>query len=171
MGAISTLRDPDSGEPVVENVYRKEEIYEGPYLNKAPDILIDYKDPYQDSHSEPAPQHETVFNEPSSFFTSTHTNDGIFIAHGPDIKNSGKLSLEEPISLMDITPTVLQLLGNPIPENVDGKVRKEVFKEDSGANQREPEYYEPPDSNGGEQELSEEENEEVKQRLEDLGYL
>ena len=171
MEALAELKDPETGDLVVENVYKKEKVYAGPHLEDAPDILIDYKDPYQDSHSEPAPQHESVFNEPSSFFTSTHTNDGIFIAHGPDIKNSGKLSLEKQISLMDITPTVLQLLGNPIPENVDGKARKEVFKKDSGANQREPEYYEPPDSNGGEQELSQEENEEVKQRLEDLGYL
>ncbi|MBS3766476.1 hypothetical protein KGY71_08165, partial [Candidatus Bipolaricaulota bacterium] len=171
MEAVLSLRDPETGEKVVREVLKKEDVYSGPYLEEAPDILIDYRDRYQDSHSEPAPQHKQVFNEPSSFFTSTHTKDGIFVASGPEIKSQGKLGKGEGLDIQDITPLILHLLGVPAPNDLDGKVPRWIFKEGSDAASRQPEFFEPPSKVRREKELTEEEDEEVKERLEDLGYL
>ena len=170
INVLQGLQDPETGEKVARGVFKKEEVYSGPYMEEAPDILIDYLDPYQDSHSEPAPQHESVFNEPSSFFTSTHTRDGIFIASGSDIKPGGKLK-DDQVDIQDVTPLILHLLGLEIPGDADGRVPTEIFTEDSEASSRKPEFFEPPENVTSEKELTDKENEEVKERLEDLGYL
>ena len=36
---LMDLRDPDTDEPIVRKVYRREEIYEGPYLEEAADLI------------------------------------------------------------------------------------------------------------------------------------
>ena len=36
---IEELRDPEDGTPIVERVYRREEIYDGPYLEEAADLI------------------------------------------------------------------------------------------------------------------------------------
>lgn len=171
ISSLRELKDPETGELAVNQVFKREEVYSGPYLDEAPDILIDFSDKYQNSHSEPAPQHKQVFNEPSSFFTSTHTKDGIFVASGPEIKSQGKLGKGEGLDIQDMTPLILHLLGASVPNNLDGKVPRGIFKEGSDAVSRQPEFFEPPSKVRREKELTEEEDEEVKERLEDLGYL
>lgn len=37
---LSSLRDPKTGESVIEAVYNKEEVYSGPYLRDALDIIF-----------------------------------------------------------------------------------------------------------------------------------
>jgi len=171
MSALRGLKDPETGEAAVNEVFKKEDVYSGPYVAEAPDILIDYNDEYQNSHSEPAPQNEDVFNEPSSFFTSTHTKDGVFIASGPDIKSGERIEDSAQIDIQDITPLILHLLNVAIPEDVDGRVPMGIFGEGTSASSRQPEFFEPPEKVRLEKELTEEEDEEVKERLEDLGYL
>ena len=36
---IEELKDPEDGTPIVERVYRREEIYDGPYLEEAADLI------------------------------------------------------------------------------------------------------------------------------------
>src|SRR6185436_20350394 len=47
-----------------------------------------------------------------------HDMNGIFIAHGPLIK-PGEL---QTVTLYDIAPSLLYLLGLPVPEDMPGKV-------------------------------------------------
>ena len=50
--------------------------------------------------------------------------EGIFIAVGPDVKNVGDIG---EINILDIAPTVLHAFNIPIPEDMDGRVLKEVI--------------------------------------------
>ncbi len=57
---------------------------------------------------------------------SPHAIDGIFLAYGSDIKNA-----EVPASLYDIAPTVMHYFNLGVPDNMDGKVLKDIYKEGS----------------------------------------
>jgi len=57
--------------------------------------------------------------------TGTHSeNYGVFIIQGPRIKKGKKIT---DITPYDVAPTILSLLGEPIPSEMDGRVLKEIF--------------------------------------------
>ena len=57
---------------------------------------------------------------------SWHRPQGIFVAAGPGIKED---ELVHGASLLDITPTVLTLLGIPVGEDMDGRPLSQIFSE------------------------------------------
>jgi len=60
--------------------------------------------------------------------TGRHCEEfGVFIITGPNIKHGTKIDDIQPY---DITPTILSLFGEPISDDIDGKVLKEVFNRD-----------------------------------------
>ncbi|HNS40902.1 MAG TPA: hypothetical protein PKJ56_11735, partial [Promineifilum sp.] len=58
-----------------------------------------------------------LFREPYTDETGGHRLEGILIAAGPDIARSALP--ERPI--VDLTPTLLQLMDCPVPDYMDGK--------------------------------------------------
>jgi len=52
-----------------------------------------------------------------------HHTDGVIIAWGPGIVQPGRIEAQ----LVDIAPTVLALLGLPVPEDLAGRVLTEIF--------------------------------------------
>lgn len=57
-----------------------------------------------------------------------HSLSGIFLAYGPGIKKGNKINGSK---IYDIAPTILHILGIPIPRDMDGEVLKEIFESDS----------------------------------------
>ncbi len=57
---------------------------------------------------------------------SWHRRQGIFVAAGQSLKRD---ELVHGTSLLDIAPTILALLGLPIPDDMDGRVLTRIFKE------------------------------------------
>jgi arylsulfatase A-like enzyme len=91
--------------------------------------------------------------------------EGIFIGTGPGFQTGAK---PENANLLDIAPTVLHLLGVPVPEDMDGRVLTEVL---------EPSLRHTITGSGTEtasetgEAYTEEEDEAIQQRLADLGYM
>ncbi|MHA2238850.1 MAG: hypothetical protein ACXAB2_10840, partial [Candidatus Hodarchaeales archaeon] len=56
--------------------------------------------------------------------TYSHNIFGTFISWGPDI-NQGETIFDS--NIIDIAPTVLHLMGIPIPHTIDGKVLHKLF--------------------------------------------
>ncbi|RLI97343.1 MAG: hypothetical protein DRP00_04135 [Candidatus Aenigmatarchaeota archaeon] len=121
------VRDPESGRNIVQDAFRREDIYHGPYVSEAPDIIflthnLEYIATdriYGDS----------LVSEPVRKGRGTHRMNGIFIAYGPDIKDTG-----EDIGrarIVDLTPTILHMFNLEIPEDMDGKVLTNIFKPNS----------------------------------------
>jgi predicted AlkP superfamily phosphohydrolase/phosphomutase len=165
---LLALRDPETGEPVVQAVYRREQLYEGPFLDLLPDLVFDLGDgPYLASDAPLAAQ----VLEPLArdYLQGRHRSVGIFVAAGPDIREGEK---SEGARIIDVAPTVLYALGLPIPENIDGRPLVEIFRQDYQA--AHPVRYTSPEPVGGaapESVYDQEDTAEMERRLRGLGYL
>jgi predicted AlkP superfamily phosphohydrolase/phosphomutase len=95
----------------------------------------------------------------------THRIEGIFLAHGPSVKPGLKIEG----NIADITPTLLAMLGQPVPADMEGKAMTDMFDPPL------PIEFEPPKkfqaSEGPSDIFSEEEQKMLTERLTDLGYL
>jgi predicted AlkP superfamily phosphohydrolase/phosphomutase len=129
--------DPLSGEKVVAEVHHREEVYTGPYLDRAPDLVVVTRTPggyaYQGKASRQAHGEGSIIrlrmDAPGSlkFFAAksgSHRDYGIFLAQGPMIP-AGRVI--RGARLMDIAPTILYLLDQPIPSDMDGVVLKDAI--------------------------------------------
>lgn len=154
---LDKIRDPKTGRKVMINVFKKEEIYNGKYMEEAPDIL------YLSNFHRESLIHGQV--------TGWHRLNGMFMAYGPDIKKTGN-ELEN-IKIYDIVPTVLHLFGLPIPEDVDGRVLEEIFKEDSEPAKKRIAYQRMHETrlDKGTKVFADEDEEKIKESLRRLGYI
>jgi predicted AlkP superfamily phosphohydrolase/phosphomutase len=107
------------GLPFFEDVLRKEDVFRGPLLKNAPEIIMVPRHCMLASHFAPIISSE---NHP----LNDHDPKGIFIAHGPNIKENTRLKC---LSITDIAPTILHMFHVPIPVEMDGRVVVEMFKE------------------------------------------
>ncbi|RLF88963.1 hypothetical protein DRN46_06360 [Thermococci archaeon] len=105
--------------------YKKEEIYHGKYLDLAPDIVIEI-DNYVNSVNGKVGYNKIFM--PGFPQTGYHSkNNGTFIAWGSNIKRT----FEANARIYDIAPTILYMFGLPIPRDVDGRILKEIFKDNA----------------------------------------
>jgi len=123
-------KDPETGEKIVNEIYRKEEIYpNGKYIHLAPDLTVILKNmSYVDY---PGIKNGKIFYPPRR--SGDHRLNGVFIGWGPDIKRGVKL---ENISICDMAPTILYMFGLAVPTDMDGKVLLNIFKETSKASRK-----------------------------------
>lgn len=134
---LSALKDPKTGEYIVKAVYKKEEIYSGPYLDNAPDIVFLLKEGY--GLATLLDLSAPIIEEISSPF-GTHHENGILLIYGPGIKNEYNIENAE---IIDVVPTILHIFKLPIPNDMDGRVLMEIFKDDSEFAKRKPIYVDP----------------------------
>jgi predicted AlkP superfamily phosphohydrolase/phosphomutase len=131
---LESIEDPRSGEKIVKRVYRREEVYWGAFTNRAPDLVILPNTGYRMNHGF-GPRE--VFEFKRKGWIATHKPEGILIVYGPGIK---KGEIIEKAKIIDVAPTILHILGIPIPSDMDGRVLKEIFREDSEFARRELVY-------------------------------
>jgi predicted AlkP superfamily phosphohydrolase/phosphomutase len=120
--ALDRWMDPADGRPVVSATYTSDELFHGPHTAHAPDLVVVMRDlAYITRHRyEFGDQPNLLFTEPLTHETGGHRLNGVLIASGPGLAQIDGQASEA--SLMDITPTVLHLLGCPVPEHIDGQV-------------------------------------------------
>ena len=116
---LEDFKDPKNNKKVVTHAYKKEEIYHGDYVKNAPDIVIGFEPGYRMSWQSaiggltPEPIIDNLkrwngdhivdpLHVPGVLFTNFKVNNG----------NPG---------LMDIAPTILNILKIDVPEEIDGK--------------------------------------------------
>ncbi len=160
------LTDPETGAPVFERVYRREELYSGDYVERAPDLILA-------AHGQQVrPTWESnrgqLFKPARGPDGAEHTCDGILIAAGPGIPHSAERGR---VAIVDLAPTILYLLGAPIPENLDGRVLTELMQPELTA-ARPAEYAaEPRPPQRRSERPADTSDERVLRRLRDLGYI
>lgn len=117
---LENLKD-GSGRPVLRYVMRKEDVYWGTCLDRAPDILIG-SDEY--NITEGGILAVSAWRRDRNM----HAREGILIACGPDLNQGLKI---EGATIYDIAPTILHIFGLPVPKDMDGRVLKEIFANSS----------------------------------------
>ena len=159
---IAGITGPD-GEPAFRDVLLGEKAYADPGP-MAPDIV-----------ARPAPERfPTMLDSPTGGYVSrtnnyNHRYRGIFAATGPAFEAETTV---ESMSIVDVLPTVLHALGDPLPNDLDGSVRREAL-----ATAVDP-RFEPADTFPGPRVAGEadppdqdERDDAVEARLQDLGYM
>jgi len=117
-----------NGENPIEHIYLRKEVLWGPYTYRAADIYLIPKYGYEIS-PRLVPSYLSTPSKFGDIRSGTHRPAGVFIAYGPDICRGVKL--KEPLFTWDIAPLILHMLGLPIPNYMDGHIRKEIFKRGS----------------------------------------
>ena len=173
---LLALRDPRTDEPVFAAAHRRAEVFSGPHADMAPDLILDsWSAGYRVAPARPA--EGDVVIPPAALagvevaWSSDHRPVGIFVAGGPNIAAGNGTAKE--LSLMDVAPTCLALLGQPLPEDLDGSaattVLSDAFLERSPLKTAAAQTG--PTGPKAEAEYSDDEAAAVAAHLKDLGYI
>lgn len=171
---LAGWRNPETGKPVVARAWRREELYHGPAVNDAPDIVLEpaldrgYSYTFLSSGGRPGEPLRKLapaerLGAKGGSMNGSHRPDGVFILAGADVRHGVCLTGAQ---IVDVAPTLLHLLGVPLPANLDGHVlagallpgRQVRFELTIAGDDRAPSPY------------SAREAALVNQRLRDLGY-
>ncbi|EDY35479.1 Type I phosphodiesterase / nucleotide pyrophosphatase superfamily [Aciduliprofundum boonei T469] len=125
---IKKIKDPETGEYIVQDALPRDEIFSGPYLNEAPDILTFFKDKYASIGYIVDLNSEDLFivnDRPDlELELGIERYAGIFVASGLDYRHTNVNAW-----IGDVTPTILHTYGIPRDPDMDGKVL-DIFAED-----------------------------------------
>jgi predicted AlkP superfamily phosphohydrolase/phosphomutase len=116
----SDLVDPETKQPIVRAVYKRDDVYSGEYLGDASDLQVGFEEGYRVSWQ------TTLGGSPQGIVTPNlkkwsgdhggydyATTAGVLISNRPIVNPSPRI--------IDIGPTVLQFYGVPLPAGLDGK--------------------------------------------------
>ncbi len=133
--ALLRLRDPRSGEPVVARVVPREQVLRGPCARFAPDLIVEPASigGYRVSCLRtPAPGVAPVtaidpavsFGAKGRGMDGVHRTSGVWVLAGPSVRAAGRI---EDASVVDVLPTLLAAIGEPVPPSLDGQVRGQAL--------------------------------------------
>ncbi len=164
---LLNLRDPRTGEKVVDQVYYREQVYHGPYTHWAPDVLFVARD-YAYLGRELLGTRE-VIESSMNWANGFHRPNGILVAWGQGFQRGLQLP---GASILDIAPTVLYRMGLPVPSHMDGRPLTAAMSEAFiAAHPLRCEDLPEEDLAAGREVYSEEERAEIEARLKELGYI
>lgn len=120
---LKTFVDEDTGEAIVNDVVRPSQFYAGEKLKRLPDLIIHWA-------NSPSCNHRAIISPKFGRIiwptpgknpegrSGNHKPEGFLLAYGPDIKATQVSNSH----ILDLAPTILQLLGLPIPKEMEGKI-------------------------------------------------
>lgn len=141
IAALHRFLNPETGQRVVARAHRREELYHGPCMDQAPDLVLElgldngYTYTCLSSHGQRDGEAIRVLRKDEragakgQSMNGSHRRRGILLFSNGHGSPGGRLGT---LSIMDLAPTILQFLGLPVPDDMDGRVIPEIA-------QREPE--------------------------------
>ena len=171
--------DPETGEQVFSEALKKEEIYHGGDIELAPDIILVqnerqlsylYRSSRLARNKSPIEKVTLEGTRNNPVPTASHRIDGVLIIKGSPVQDGKNITNAR---IIDIAPTVLYLMGAPVPEDMDGSVITEAIKA-SYLNTNPVSYSEgdksiiPVSRQAG---YTSEEEKQVEETLKSLGYI
>jgi predicted AlkP superfamily phosphohydrolase/phosphomutase len=164
---LRNLRDPVHDAPIIDSIYVKQDIYVGPYLSTAPDVLCFEKPGYLFFTLPKTPDLRLLDSGPSpdKAFSGFHRRRGTFGAYGKYVAAGRPIEAR----ITDIAAIIYSYLGVPAPRDIDGKVPVSLFM-DEGAGafklvkSDEPGYRRPTG-------LGSQDQDKIEKQLRAVGYI
>jgi predicted AlkP superfamily phosphohydrolase/phosphomutase len=172
----ATLRElrGRNGEEIVTAVHRRDDLCYGPEISKVPDLIVEF-DEYAwlgkgnlQSRNESLWDRIEIESGSKHSYVGSHRKEGIFTLTGPSAAAGRVLEAD----IADVAPTILYLLGQPLPTDLDGRLVSEAL--DPGLLDRRPPEYADEESEvlvSASESYSPEDEKAVEERLRGLGYL
>jgi predicted AlkP superfamily phosphohydrolase/phosphomutase len=120
VGKLLTMTDPDDGASIIHAVYKRDDIYTGPFLHNAAELQVGMNDGYRVSWQ------TTLGGSPPGIvykndrkWSADHGGYDYAITSGVFV-TSRSINTPSP-RIIDIAPTVLRYFGLSVPTDIDGK--------------------------------------------------
>lgn len=116
---LKDIRDPDTGEAVIANVFRSSEVYSGSHAADAPDLIVGYHRHYRaswDTILGGFPRQHVLDN--TEAWSGDHCVDPQFV---PGVLLSSRALPPGTPRLEDLAPTILEAFQTPIPDSMTGR--------------------------------------------------
>lgn len=156
------------GERVVKEVWTRDEAFDGPAGDLAPDLTLVMRDGGLISILP-----SDVIVTKRDVVSGAHRPEGVFAARGPGIRKGVRI---EELSILDIAPLLLYSTGTPVPEDLEGAApgssiyepafleRRPVARSAAAAQQKNE-----PSSNSSS--MDEEDEAAILEQMRSLGYI
>lgn len=118
---LGELEDPATGERIIAEVHKREDVFAGAAMEEAPDLLLVLRDSGFVSIRNKLP-----VVEPRPDVAGTHHPDGVLIARGPGIAGGTRCERHQ---ITDVGATLLYSLGLRVPADFEGRVARDLFTE------------------------------------------
>ncbi len=116
---LEELKDEATGERIIAEIHKREEVFPGAAMMDAPDLLLVLRDCGFVSIKNRLP-----VVEPRPEPAGTHHPDGVFIGYGPGVAQGKQIGRRK---IMDVGATLLHSLGLPVPSDFEGQVPDAMF--------------------------------------------
>jgi predicted AlkP superfamily phosphohydrolase/phosphomutase len=121
---LQQLVDPHTGHPAVRQITRTVVAFPPHPPVVLPDLFVEWQPGAHFMRRLSHPHAELTQSAPSYFRGSYHSHRGFVAAAGPTIRAQGAIGA---VPLLDLAPTCLALLGQPIPQTLLGKVNPAIL--------------------------------------------
>jgi predicted AlkP superfamily phosphohydrolase/phosphomutase len=169
---LAALSDPADGQTVITRMIRGSELFGDAVAWGAPDLVLLMRDLAYITRQgyEFGTTPGVIFQQPASHESGSHREDGIAVLAGPHFVQK---PWRESHAIVDIAPTLLHLLGVAVPAHMDGRILAEQMAPGAAPLPFNGQVYSPvgPVSPSEAVVLTQEEEDELADRLRRLGYL
>jgi predicted AlkP superfamily phosphohydrolase/phosphomutase len=116
---LSGLRDEERNGVAIQRVYATDSLYQGPYLDAAPDLIVGYNDGYRSSWDAALGKTTArVIEDNQKAWSGDHCIDPLLV---PGVLFSNRRIDAENPGIEDLAPTALALFGVKTPDYMEGK--------------------------------------------------
>lgn len=120
--ALEKVEDPETGQRIIRAVHKREDVYSGECLESMPDLVVVPVDGYRCRTNARrfgirGEEARSVIRKAT--WSGDHRRYGILFIKGP---GTGTAVSVEGARIIDVAPTVMYLLGLPVPSYMEGQV-------------------------------------------------
>ncbi len=118
--ALLQVTNPATGERGVRRVMTRDEAFPGPHAHLAADLTLVLRD-----YGFVSVTRSEEIVKTRRDVAGVHNPRGIFVAAGPGIRRGAAVG---DLSILDVTPALLHSLGEPVPQEFEGRLPVEIFE-------------------------------------------